>query len=66
MVQRFEVMERSDPRDKVFALSGPLGVNYDNVLIVNYSLTPEQLSLRTLKLAAKSVKVRGQLKELHA
>lgn len=66
LVRRFGLMKCSDPRDKIFALVGLLGPSSDNVLVVDYSLTPAQLSLKTLKLASRSVKVRGQLEEIHA
>lgn len=66
LARRFGLMECADPRDKVFALVGLLGPSSDNALVVDYSLTPAQLSLETLKLASRSVKVRGQLEEIHA
>ncbi|MBE3048619.1 HET domain-containing protein [Candidatus Bathyarchaeota archaeon] len=66
LVRRFGLLECSDPRDKIFALSGLLGASSEDVLIVDYSLTPAQLSIKTLKLASKSVKIRAQLEEIHA
>ncbi|RSL78146.1 hypothetical protein CEP51_008461 [Fusarium floridanum] len=66
LLRRFRLMNCSDPRDRVFALSGLLGESPDaagNILIVDYSLTPAQLSLRILRLALKSLK-RGALEEL--
>ncbi|KAI8649339.1 HET domain-containing protein [Fusarium sp. Ph1] len=68
LFRRFRLMNCSDSRDRVFALSGLLGESPDpagNVLVVDYSLTPAQLSIRILGLASKSLK-RRPLEELHS
>lgn len=68
LFRRFRLMNCSDPRDRVFALSGLLGESSDpadNVLVVDYSLTPAQLSIKILRLASNSLK-RGALEELQS
>ena len=68
LVRRFGFMNCSDPRDRAFALYGLLGEGsdqYSNVLIVDYSLSPVQLSIRILRLASRSIKHLEPLKEFH-
>jgi hypothetical protein len=68
LVRRFGLMNCSDLRDRVFALSGLLGESSgqaSNVFIVDYSLSPAQLSVKILRLASKSIKRSQSLEELH-
>jgi hypothetical protein len=68
LVQRFGLMECSDLRDRVFALYGLMkedsGDSHD-LLLVDYSLTPAQLSVRVLRLAGISIKHEQGLEKLH-
>ncbi|KAI8712024.1 HET domain-containing protein [Fusarium sp. LHS14.1] len=67
LFRSFRLMKCSDPRDRVFALFGLLGKSSnlaDNVLVVDYSLTPAQLCIRIVRLASRSLK-RKILEELH-
>jgi len=68
LVQRFGLLDCSDRRDRVFALFGLLKDDYEggrDILLVDYSLTPAQLSVRILRVAGRSIKHRTRLESIH-
>jgi hypothetical protein len=68
LVRRFGLMDCSDRRDRIFALFGLMKEGEDgsrDVLLVDYSLTPAQLALKTLRLAGRTIKRRVVLESFH-
>jgi len=68
LVQRFGLLDCSDPRDRVFALSGLIKNDLDearDILPVDYSLTPAHLAVKIVGLAGRSIKHRELLESLH-
>jgi hypothetical protein len=66
LIQQFGLLHCSDLRDRVFALSGLFqesSKQAQNVLIVDYSLSPAQLLVKVLLLVSESIKFRENLKK---